>query len=62
MLESFCRHGIPSEILNDQGTVFMSAVTKSMCKTFGIQKIRTSPYHAQSGGALERRIPVLREC
>ena len=54
MLEVFSRHGIPEKILTDQGSVFMSRLTKQVCQTLGIGHIRTSPYHPQSDGALER--------
>ena len=54
MLEIFSRHGIPECILTDQGSVFMSRLTKEVCSTLGIDQIRTSPYHPQSDGALER--------
>ena len=54
LMEIFSRHGFPREILTDQGSVFMSKLTAECCKTFGISKVRTSPYHPQSDGALER--------
>ena len=54
MLEIFSRHGIPECILTDQGSVFMSRLTKAVCNTLGVEQIRTSPYHPQSDGALER--------
>ena len=54
MLEVFSRHGIPETILTDQGSVFMSRLTKLVCHTLGIEQIRTSPYHPQSDGALEQ--------
>ena len=54
MLEIFSRHGIPGTILTDQGSVFMSRLTKAVCQSLGIEQIRTSPYHPQSDGALER--------
>ena len=54
LLEVISRHGIPEAILTDQGSVFMSRLTKAVCNTLGIQQIRTSPYHPQSDGALER--------
>ena len=53
-LEVISRHGIPETILTDQGSVFMSRLTKSVCNYLGIEQIRTSPYHPQSDGALER--------
>ena len=54
LLEVISRHGIPEMILTDQGSVFMSKLTKSVCNVLGIEQIRTSPYHPQSDGALER--------
>ena len=54
MMEIFSRHGLPKIILTDQGSVFMSKMTRHMCKTFEVHKVRTSPYHPQSDGALER--------
>ena len=54
MMQIFSRYGMPSELLTDQGSVFTSKLTVLMCKTFNIAKIRTSPYHPQSDGALER--------
>ena len=54
MLEIFSRHGVPQTILTDQGSVFMSGLTKQLCKTLEIDRVRTSPYHPQSDGALER--------
>ena len=54
MMQIFSRYGMPSELLTDQGSVFTSKLTALMCKTFDIVKIRTSPYHPQSDGALER--------
>ena len=54
MLEVFSCFGLPQILLTDQGSVFTSRLTKSMCAQFGINKIQTTPYHPQSDGALER--------
>ena len=54
MMQIFSRYGMPCELLTDQGSVFTSKLTALMCKSFGITRIRTSPYHPQSDGALER--------
>ena len=53
-MEIVSRHGIPETILTDQGSVFMSRLTKAVCELLGIDRIRTSPYHPQSDGALEK--------
>ena len=54
MLEIFSRHGLPKTILTDQGSVFISKLTSKLWETLGIHRVRTSPYHPQSDGALER--------
>ena len=62
MMEVFSRYGLPKVILTDQGSVFTSKLTRHMCKTFEIHKVRTSPYHPQSDGALERWHACLKGC
>ena len=54
MIEIFSRHGLPKTILTDQGSVFMSKLTSQLWETLGVHKVRISPYHPQSDGALER--------
>ncbi len=46
--------GIPNQILTDQGSNFMSRVVKHVTDKFAINRIRTSPYHPESNGQLER--------
>ena len=50
MVEIFSRHGIPQTILTDQGSVFMSRLTKQLCELLKVKQVRTSPYHPQSRG------------
>jgi hypothetical protein len=47
-------YGIPTEIVTDQGSNFMSDLFKRICKLFKIEKICTTAYHPESNGALER--------
>ena len=54
LITLFTRVGIPAEILNDQGANFMSALLKALYKRLNIKSIRTSPYHPQSDGLVER--------
>ena len=54
MIEIFSRHGLPRTILTDQGSVFMAKITRELWETLGVHRVRTSPYHPQSDGALER--------
>ena len=46
--------GIPKEILTDQGTSFMSRTLRKLYELLGIQSIRTSVYHPQTDGLVER--------
>ena len=48
------RVGIPEEILTDQGSNFMSVLLQEVYQLLGISRIRTSPYHPQTDGLVER--------
>lgn len=54
LVQVFSRVGIPKEILTDQGTPFMSRVTKELCRLYKISHLRTSVYHPQTDGLVER--------
>ena len=49
-----CEHGIPEFLHTDQGRQFDCALIHTLCKLVGINKTRTSPYHPQSDGLVER--------
>ncbi|XP_057183752.1 uncharacterized protein LOC130550329 [Triplophysa rosa] len=48
------RVGIPREILTDQGTAFMSRTLRELYELLGIKSIRTSVFHPQTDGLVER--------
>ena len=54
LIQLFARVGIPREILSDQGTNFMSQLLKELYNLLRIHQIRTSPYHPQTDGLVER--------
>jgi len=54
LIQLFARVGIPKEILSDQGTNFMSQLLKELYNLLQIHQIRTSPYHPQTDGLVER--------
>ena len=54
LVQLFSRVGIPEEILTDQGTNFTSNLMKRLHKELGITAIRTSPYHPETDGLVER--------
>ncbi|XP_071490086.1 uncharacterized protein [Diadema antillarum] len=54
LIKIFSRVGIPDELLTDQGSNFMSLLMKQLCSSLGIKQLRTSPYHPQANGLVER--------
>ena len=52
--EFICRFGTPARIHTDQGREFESLLFAELCKLLGINKSRTTPYHPQSDGMVER--------
>ena len=52
--EFFLRFAPPERLHSDQGRNFESAVIVEACKLLGIDKSRTTPYHPQSDGLVER--------
>ena len=50
----FSRVGIPREILTDQGANFTSGLLAELYRLLKIQPIKTSPYHPQTDGLVER--------
>ena len=48
------RYGAPYVIHTDQSTNFESQLIAELCKLYDIKKTRTTPYHPQSDGLLER--------
>ena len=46
--------GAPAYLVRDQGKAFMGHVITHLCELYGVQKLRTSPYHAQTNGQVER--------
>ena len=50
----FSRVGIPQEILTDQGTNFTSKLLGELYRLLNIKALRTSPYHPQTDGLVER--------
>ena len=54
LIKVFSRVGVPQEILTDQGTSFTSKLLIELYKMLHIQPIRTTPYHPQTDGLVER--------
>ena len=46
--------GVPSYLVSDQGKAFTGHLISNLCELYGVQKLRTLPYHAQTNGQVER--------
>lgn len=52
--EMFCRFSPPEQLHSDQGRQFESKLLEEICKLLQIRKTRTTPYHPQCDGLVER--------
>ena len=43
----------PAYLLSDKGKSFTATVVEDLCKLYGVKKLRTSSYHAQTNGQVE---------
>lgn len=61
LVQLFSRVGIPEEIIHDQGSNFTSGLMKQLNKELGIRGIRTTPYHPETDGLVERFNQTLKQ-
>ena len=54
LVKVFSRVGVPKEILTDQGSNFTSQLLAEVYRLLHVQPIKTSPYHPQTDGLVER--------
>ena len=54
MMSLFSRVGVPKEVLTDQGTNFTLRLLGKLYQLLGVKAIRTSPYHPQTDGLVEK--------
>ena len=60
LTESFARFGIPKALVSDNGSVFVSEGFEAFLISLGISHIRSSNYHPQSNGAIERLHSIMK--
>ena len=54
LIQIFARVGLPQEILIDQGANFQSQLLQEIHHPLRVRAIRTSPYHPQTDGLVEK--------
>ena len=54
VIEIVPRHGVPSELLSDRGTAFLSSLMFEVYRLLGVKKTNTTAYHPQTDGLVER--------
>ena len=59
--EFICIYGTPKALLTDQGSNFLSALMRAVARKFRISQCKTTAYHPQSNGSIERSHHVLWE-
>jgi hypothetical protein len=48
-----CRFSVPWAIVTDQGKEFCNKILEELCKLWGVDKTRTSPFHPQTNSSAE---------
>ena len=51
----FLKHGLPEELISDNGTEFINKVIKGITAAYGVKHIRSSPYHPKGNAFVENR-------
>ena len=60
MVKFISRHGIPDEILTDQGRNFQSELLENLYRLLDITRKRTAAYHPQTDGITERFVSTIK--
>ena len=55
----FCYMGLPERIHSDQGAQFQAQLMTDLCQIWGVNQSRTTPYHPQGNGVVERNNRML---
>ena len=56
----FAAHGLPEQIISDNGPQFTSSNFEKFLRGNGVKHIRCAPYHPSSNGAAERFVRIFK--
>ena len=59
--ECISSHGIPHQIVTDNGPQFVAQEFDSFCKNNGVEHTKSAPYHPASNGLVERFVQTLKQ-
>ena len=59
--EIFSTHGLPEQLVTDNGPQFVSSEFSDFCKANGIKHFRVAPYHPASNGLAERMVQTFKQ-
>ena len=48
------RHGVPKELISDNGTAYTARSFEAMCDKWGIRHVQATPVHPETNGLIER--------
>ena len=57
----FASHGLPEEVVSDNGLLFTAHEFKTLMDVNGIKHTRVAPYHPTSNGAAERCVQTVKQ-
>jgi len=56
----FGAHGIPAEVVSDNGPHFSSSEFQEFAKEYGFKHVTSSPHNPKANGEVERAVPTLK--
>lgn len=56
-----CRHGVPTLMTTDRGTEFINELVTALTNVYKIRHIRTTAYHPQGNGQVERTNRIIKD-
>ncbi|MBW0552661.1 hypothetical protein O181_092376 [Austropuccinia psidii MF-1] len=61
IVDRFSNHGLPSSIVSERGSLFVSSFWTNLCQKLKISRDLSSPYHPETDGQTERVNQILEQ-